>query len=230
MKKPDEITGTFQRLEWMAVQAWKDLKSVYYANTLVWRWLKSGALVFLGFCVWAGAAVVLSVRPEWSILHLVMAYGFLLVFWGPLTHFLIVPLVIRLRRTATNPHVRRIVRHGGKINLTIFFTIVVILAVIQPGFMLLEFSPLQDDPSPEVEGTLSCEASTGDLYSCEITDGSGFDHAVMIADGDVIDRADDPPYRLEVRQSEVEATTVRIQLRSQDESPLRTYVESLPTG
>jgi hypothetical protein len=71
-------------------QAWADLLSVYYANTPVWRWLKSGGLVLFGLAVWSGANVLYSYVPEWEGLTYVMAYGFLVIIWGLLTHFLVV--------------------------------------------------------------------------------------------------------------------------------------------
>jgi hypothetical protein len=70
---------------WYARQGWRDLLSVYYANTAVWRWLKSGTLVFFGFFLWAGSTVLQSVTG-WTFLNYTMAYGFLLLAWGPFTH------------------------------------------------------------------------------------------------------------------------------------------------
>ena len=208
----------------MLRQAWSDLKSVYYANTPVWRWLKSGALVFLGLCTWAGAAVVLSVRPEWTFLYLVMAYGFLLVFWGPLTHFGIVPLVLRLRRSASHPTIRAIARHGGKINLTIFFTLVILLAIAQPGIMLLEFSPGLSEPGTEVSGSINCEGPVDSVFTCNITNPSGFDHAVIMSGGTVIDRADEEPYTMTIHEDEIVNNQFRVVLRDDDEGTLRTRV------
>lgn len=226
MDKPDSVSGHLATLRWIIGQAWSDLKSVYYANTFVWRWLKSGALVFLGFCLWAGAAVLLSVRPGWTVLYLVMAYGFLLVFWGPLTHFGVVPLVLRLRRTSTNPTVRKIIRHAGKINLTIFFTIVVIFAIVQPGFMLLEFSP-PGETGADVQGDIVCTGPDEGDITCEVQNAADFDHAVILVGGEVIDRADEPPYHLEFSTDEVDDSRYLVQLRAEDGSVLQTRSESI---
>ena len=205
----------------MAGQAWSDLKSVYYANTPIWRWLKTGALVFLGFCVWAGASVVLSVRPEWTWLYFVIAYGFLLVLWGPLTHLLIVPLVLKTRRTAQHPRLQQLARHGGKINLTVFFTLVIILATMQPGIMLLEFSPPTGE-TVDVRGDISCEGPENDYITCEVRNDRGFDHAVIISGGTVIERADEPPYQMEFHVDELEGDRYLVQLRDADGNNLRT--------
>ena len=224
MKKPAHVRGPWKTIRWILRQAWSDLKSVYYANTPVWRWLKSGALVFLGLCTWAGAAVVLSVRPEWTFLTFVMAYGFLLVFWGPLTHFGIVPLVLKVRRTASHPLIRAIGRHGGKINLSIFFILVILLAIVQPGVMLLEFSPGIGEPGTDVSGSIECSGPEDGLITCDISNPSGFDHAVIMTGGTVVDRADEEPYRMSIHEEEVVNNQFRVVLRAEDESPLRTRV------
>lgn len=224
MKKPANVQGTIPTMRWIIRQAWSDLKSVYYANTPVWRWLKSGALVFLGLCIWAGASVVLSVRPEWSVLYLFIAYGFLLVLWGPLTHFAIVPTIIKLRRTATHPVVRTIVRHGGKINLTVFFMLVIVLAIVQPGVMLLEFGGA-GDTGAEVRGQVECTEEESQI-TCEIHNPGGFDHAVVLAGGDVLDRDDEEPYRLEFAREDLPNSRYLVQLRDPDGNVLRTTSHS----
>ena len=228
MKKPPHVHGPIATIRWMVRQAWSDLKSVYYANTPVWRWFKSGALVFLGFCTWAGAAVLLSVRPEWTFLYFLLAYGFLLVLWGPLTHFAIVPGLLRLRRKATHPISRFVSRHGGKLNLTVFFMLVIILATLQPGIMMLEFSPPGADAGEDVSGSVVCTEPEPDIISCEVQDAEGFDHAVLVVDGEDIDTATDPPYELRLDTTTVDATTYRVQLRDADGNTLRTVVRRLP--
>lgn len=227
MQKPADVHGPIAMGQWVIRQAWADLKSIYYANTPIWRWLKSGALLFLGFCVWAGAAVVLSVRPDWTFLYLVMAYGFLLVFWGPLTHFGIVPLILRLRRGATHPVVRTLARHGGKINLSIFFVLVLVLAVYQPGFMLLEFAPGVGEPTERVQGSIECDDPVDGMISCEVTNPGGFDHVVVLSGDGVIAQADEEPYRVEFAVDDVESGRYLVQLRDADGNNLRTISRSV---
>lgn len=222
MQKPADVEGTRATLRWMGAQAWRDLKSVYFANTPVWRWLKSGALLFLGLFTWAASAVLLSIRPEWTFLYLPMAYGFLLIVWGPLTHFLIVPLVLRVRRTAQHPTVRLVARNAGKINLTIFFTLVVLLAIVQPGIMLLEFAPGVGDTTTEVRGEIECSGPEDGVITCEVRNPAGFDHVVALSGGEVIDRADAEPYRLEFHRDDVTDGRYLVQLRDADGNNLRT--------
>jgi len=70
--------------------------------------------------------VLLAYWTDSVTVRYALAYGFVLILWGPLTHLLVVPAVIRLRRTAENPTVRRIVRHGSKINFATFLVIVAV--------------------------------------------------------------------------------------------------------
>lgn len=193
-------------LRWYVTQMWRDLLSVYYANTPIWRWFKSAALIFLGFFLWTSGAVLLSVRPKWTVLHYVMAYGFLLLFWGPLTHFVVVPATIRLRRTARHPIAQGLSRNAGKINLAIFFALVIVLGAITPSVMLLEFAPLAGDGNgTDVRGDLVCHTGE-EVVSCHIEGAQGIDHVVVTSGGDVVATADEPPFEFEVRIDELDET------------------------
>ncbi|WP_436935971.1 hypothetical protein [Halovenus marina] len=211
-------------------QYWRDLLSVYYANTPVWRWLKSAALVFLGFFAWMGGSVLLSVQPGWTFLHYVMAYGMLVVAWGPFTHFVVVPLTIRLRRTADHPVTRAFSRNSGTINLTIFFALVVVLGTVTPGFMLLEFS-LSSDGGTDVTGDLSCEVGET-VVTCEITDPSGFDRVVVTSGGETIVTVDEPPYTFEFEQDVLVETRTgreyRVSLQDENGDRVRRFVRIVP--
>lgn len=219
-------------VRWYLRQMWRDLLSIYYANTPVWRWLKSGALVFLGFFLWMGGNILLSVKPGWTVLHYAMAYGFLLVFWGPFTHFVVVPLTIRLRRTAERPLVRKFSRNTGKINLTIFFILVAIFGTVLPGVMMLEFSPAPgDEASADVSGEVVCDVN--DLISCHVEDPSGFDHVVVTSGGTVVATAEEPPYEFEIHRDDLTETRTgkefQVDFRDQDDTTLRRHVRSVPT-
>jgi len=186
-------------------QSWRDLLSVYYANTPIWRWLKSGALLFLGIGLWAGGSAVHSVTGWRPILY-VMAYGFLLIVWGPFTHMALVPLTIRLRRNAQSKVGRVFSRNSGKINLTIFALCIIALATFAPGVMLLDFSlSTSGDSGPTVSGDLVCESGE-DTVSCEVIDPQGIDHVVVFADDERIDRIEGPPFNFTVDNSDLTET------------------------
>ena len=188
----------------LARQAWRDLLSVYYANTPIWRWFKSGGLMVLGFFCWSAAALLLSYRPEWTFLHYVMAYGFVLILWGPLTHFGVVPLAIRLRRTATSPVARFFSRHASKLNLATFIAVVIVVGAIQFSPMMLDFQgTIVGDSGPEVSTDLNCETED-DLITCQLTNPEGVDHAVVSSGDRDVKVVDDPASPFELRIDELQ--------------------------
>lgn len=218
----------------VVVQMWRDVKSVYYANTPIWRWLKSGTLVFLGLALWSGANVLLSNRPDWGWLTYVMAYGFILVAWGPLTHFLLVPLAIRLRRTAEHPLTRAVARHASKLNLTVFFTIVLVVATFAPGIMLLDFSGALGggDGAPDASATVECDRPTDGTVACSVGTTGPVDHVVVTSGSRELAVVEDgPPYEFEVPVDDLaDATTGKefvVELRDGDGATLRRYVQTV---
>lgn len=178
--------------------------SIYYANTPIWRYLKSGGLAVLGLFCWSAASLLYSYRPDWTFLYYVMSYGFVLVLWGPLTHFVIVPLVIRLRRTADHPVTRVISRHGSKLNLTTFLVIVIVLGAFPVAPMTLDFAgPLSDDSAADVSTDLVCEQED-DLLTCHLTDPAGVDDVVVTSAGEEVTDVDDPTAEFEIRVDDLE--------------------------
>lgn len=208
-------------------QGWRDLLSVYYANTPIWRWLKSGALLFFGFGIWAAGSVVHSVTDWWPLLY-VMAYGFLLIFWGPFTHMVVVPVTIRLRRTAQSKPARVFSRNSGKINLAIFFTCVVALATFFPGVMLLEFTPTLPGDGTDWSGDLVCEEGD-DVVTCEVVDSEGIDHVVVTSGGETLRTVEEPPFAFELRTDELDETRTglrfEVEFRDADGNTLQRLVE-----
>lgn len=216
----------------IANQAWRDLLSIYYANTPVWRWLKSGTLVFFGFFLWMGGNVLLSVKPDWTFLHYVMAYGFLLIAWGPFTHLVVVPLTIRLRRTGEHRLARIFARNSGKINLSIFFLLVIIIGTVTPAVMLFEFSPsLGGGGQPDVSGDVVCDFGETTV-SCHVEEPEGIDHVVVTSGGEELARADDPPYAFEIETDNIAETRTgkefRIDFRDENGKSLRRFVRTVP--
>ncbi|SDQ43912.1 hypothetical protein [Natronobacterium texcoconense] len=185
-------------------QAWRDTLSIYYANTPIWRVLKSGGLLVFGLFCWSAASLLLSYVPEWTFLHYVMAYGFVLIFWGPLTHFVIVPLAIRLRRTAEHPVARTFARQASKINLSTFLLIVLVLGTAPISPMMLDFgAPLSDDSSPDVDTDLVCSEGE-EVITCHLTDPAGVDHAVVTSGENELKVVDDPESEFEIRIDDLE--------------------------
>lgn len=215
-------------------QLWRDLLSVYYANTPAWRWLKSGTLVVFGFFCWTGSSVLRSYRPGWGFLTYTMAYGFLLIVWGPLTHLGVVPAAIRLRRTAERPLVRTLARQASKLNLSVFLTLVLILGTVTPGVMTFEYSsPLADggDAAADAGADVVCE-DRGDLVACHLEAVEGADRVVVTSGGAELRTLEGPPYEFELRKSELaDGATGKqfvVELRDAEGETLRRYVQTVP--
>lgn len=208
---------------------WRDALSIYYANTPTWRWLKGGTLVLFGLFCWSAANVLRSYRPEWALLTYVMAYGVVLIVWGPLTHLVLLPMIITLRRRGVGGRWRPVLRHVTKINLTVFFAIVLVLGTLAPGAMVLDFSGALEGAGDggDVEADLVCER-VDSAVQCEIDDAGGVDHVVVFSGGDRLRTLEHPPFRFEVALSELESTVtgrdLTVELRDADGDTLRRYV------
>lgn len=208
-------------------RAWRDLLSIYYANTPIWRLLKSVGLLFFGFFCWSASNLVLSYGVDWTILQYTRAYGFVLILWGPLTHAVIVPLVIRLRRTADRPSLRAIARHGSKLNLSIFLAIVLVLATAPISPMVLDFqSALGGDSGPDVDPDLTCTGADGEI-SCEVADPTGVDRVIVTSGDQELRRVEDPPYAFTIRESELQEAVGQkefvVEVQDEDGDTVRRY-------
>ncbi|MBZ6496760.1 hypothetical protein [Natrinema longum] len=227
----DATASPLQFLRRAIGQAWRDLLSVYYANTPIWRLFKSAGLLFFGFFCWSASSLVLSYGIEWTILEYTRAYGFVLILWGPLTHAVIVPLVIRLRRTAEHPVVRAVARNGSKINLSVFLAIVLILGTVPISPMLLDFqSPLESASGSDVNPDLSCTRSDG-IVSCSLSESEGIDSVVVTSGNREIERVEEPPLEFTFREDDLEEVVGQkefvVELRDEDGETLRRYRRSV---
>lgn len=228
---PDDVDHPESPLRWtrrVIRGAWNDLLSVYYANTLIWRLLKSAALIFLGFFCWSGANLLLSYQPEWNVVYYVMAYGFALLFWGPFTHFVVVPMVIRMRRSGEGGIRQRFARHGSKLNLTVFLVIVLLLGTFPPGVMTFEFQvPAGGGDSNDVNPQLQCTKSD-EVIHCHLTDARGIDHVVVSSGGERLETIEEPPFDFDVNVNELETVNgdkqFTVELRDEDGDVIRRYI------
>ena len=174
---PVELTARLCR------NGWNTLHTVYYANTPSWRVLKSGALLFFGFFLWAGANVLLSYEPSWWVLHYPMAYGFVLVFYGPFHHLVVIPLALRWRRRGDGTRTR-VGRHLPNAGLAAFLVAVVVLGTA-PGLvgpMAFDFDATLDGTGVDVDPELLCTKGThetGTDIHCHLTEADGSDHDVL---------------------------------------------------
>jgi hypothetical protein len=228
--------GPGSPLQWarnVLAGVWRDLKSVYYANTTIWKVLKSATLLFFGFFLWSGSNLLLSYQPGWDVLYYVMAYGFVLLLWGPLTHLVVVPFVIRMRRSGAGGLARFVSRHGSKANLATFLLVVLILGTAPLGVMTFEFqlpSGGGDDVNPRLECTRS-----GETVHCHLSDSRGIGRVVVTSGGETIEVVDDPPFDFDVDVGELSEDRgdrqFVVELQDENGDTLRRYsrrVEMIP--
>jgi len=229
---PSEPGGPVTWIRTVVRRSWNDLRSVYYANTLIWRVFKSGALVFLGLFCWTGANLLLSYRPDWNFLWYVMAYGFLLLFWGPFTHFVVVPFVIRMRKRGGGSIAHFISRHGSKTNLSIFVILVLVLGTFPIGPMIFEFQLPASDSAGDIDPELQCTKSEEEVH-CHLSDSRGVDRLVVTSSDRTIETVDEAPFEFNVRVDDLE--TVRnqkqftVELQDSDGNTLRRYIRVVDT-
>jgi hypothetical protein len=220
-------TSVSEKLRGVFRQAWRDMLSVYYANTLIWKLLKSGALALLGVFCWAGGNLFRSYLPGTGLLNYVVAYGALVFFYGPFTHLVIVPLVIRWRKK--QGFLNKLARRLSKINITVFIILVLVVGTYPPGFLLLDFdvSSGGTDVNPE----LTCDQG-GEVITCELTEAEGVAQVVVTSGGNELVVLEEPPYEFEVRRDEmVESVGQKrfvVELRDEDGSMVRRFSRSVP--
>lgn len=223
-------TGIPARLGDIVKQAWHDLLSVYCANTPVWRLLKTGALVFLGLFLWMGGNVLLAYWPNLTVLQFVAAYGFVLLLWGPLTHLVVVPGIIRLRREANRLPIRRVVEHASKLNYGVFLAVVVVVGATTPGVLLFDFTTALGDSASPVDAEVACDVES-ETVSCHLESHHSVDHVVLVSGGEELDRAAKPPYRVTApRKKLAKGPTGRqyvIELRNADGETVRRFVRTV---
>lgn len=220
-------TSVVEKLTGVVRQAWRDMLSVYYANTVIWRLLKSGALAFLGVFCWAGGNLFKSYLPGATWLNYVIAYGALVFFYGPFTHLVIVPLVIRWRRK--QGFLNKLARKMSKLNLTVFIVLVIIVGTYPPSIMLLDFdvSSGGTDVNPE----LTCDYGE-EVVACELTEAEGVAQVVVTSGGNELVVLEEPPYEFEVRRDDmVESVGQKrfvVELRAEDGSMVRRFSRAVP--
>lgn len=217
------------------VGAWRTLVTVYYANSLSWRAFKSGALVFFGFFLWASANLLLSYQPAWWPLNYVMAYGFVLIPYGPFHHLVVIPLYIRWRREG-----RRLSLGGHlhlpNLSLAAFLAVVLVLGTFPAaaGPMTFDFGPQLEASGVDVNPDLACTKSTvgGEtVVHCHLTESEGIAVVAVESGGERVLVDEEPPFEFTVREGQLTEVVgqqqFQVVLLDEDENELRRYTRTL---
>lgn len=180
---------------------WRSIKTVYYANSLSWRALKSGALVFFGFFLWSSSNLLLSYQPTWDWLTYPMAYGFVLVWYGPIHHAVVIPLSLRLRKRVDDWS--RVGRRLPNAMLVAFLVLVVVLGTYPVGPMAFEFGG-GGDGGPDIDPTLACsKAADASSVHCHLEGAAGVDHVVVESGGKQLAVDREAPFEFTVETAEM---------------------------
>lgn len=208
---------------------WRSLKTVYYANSVSWRALKSGALVFFGFFLWASANLLLSYQPTWTWLNYPMAYGFLLVVYGPIHHVVVIPLALRLRKRTDDWS--RVGRRLPNAMLVLFLLVVVVLGTSPIGAMTFSFAG-GGGGGADVNPVLTCTKSPDQgTVHCHLTNAEGVDHVVVQSAGQrlAVDRS--APFEFTVETGEMAEIggqkQFQVLMNDEDGNTLRRYTRTV---
>ena len=220
---------------WVAVglrDAWRTMRSVYYANSLSWRFLKSGALVFLGFFLWSASNLLLSYQPTRTWLHYPMSYGFLLILYGPVHHFLVIPLGIRWRRGSDGP--TRVGRRLPTAGLALFLVAVVVLGTAPTAPVVFDFQSSLEGAGADVNPDLLCtqSAASGEtVVHCHLTESEGVDHVVVMSGGERVTVDREPPFDFDISERQLTSVTgekqFQVVLKDTDGDTIRRYTRTL---
>jgi len=190
----------------LSTRLWRTVKSIYFASTPAWQFLKSGALLMLGFFCWSAANLLLSYEPSWHWPYFFMAYGALLIPYGPFTHLVLVPHVLPwLRRRARGSPLHALGRHLTLTSLTLFFTAVVGLGLFPPSFMQIDFRAAASGTSPDVNPTLTCTTpdDDGTAVTCHLDQTTGVGAITVESGGAQILRREDPPFSFSLHRDQL---------------------------
>lgn len=228
MNLEDTVESPWRWTKKLVVKSWRNMKSIYYANSVSWRVLKSGALFFFGFFVWASSNLLLSYQPTWTFLYYPMAYGFALIPYGPFTHLVVVPLMIRLRRSG-----HWINRYLTKTNLTVFILIVIILGTFPPSIMVFDFQSTLEESGLDIDPALTCtrgEQGNSSVIHCHLSESRGIDSVAVETSGRQVLVDDSPPFEFNIDENELTETVgqkqFQVVLRDENGDTIRRYTRT----
>jgi len=187
--------------------AWNTVLTIYYANSLSWRALKSGGLFAFGFFLWAGSNILLSYQPGWTVLHYTMAYGFVLIGYGPFHHLVVIPLAIRLRRQGGTR--TRIGKHLPNAGLAVFLVAVLVLGTFPVGPVTASFQSVRHGSSTDVNPDVHCveqvDAAGTTAIHCRLSNVAGVGRVVAESGGTRLATDDSSPFAFTIDAAAVES-------------------------
>jgi len=228
----DTTTSPTTHIRRTVRQTWNTVLTVYYANSLSWRALKAGALFFLGFFVWAGSNILYSYQPTWTFLQYPMAYGFLLIVYGPIHHIVVIPLALRWRRRSGTK--QTVGKRLPNTMLTLFVVAILVLGTFPAGPMTIDFASALEESGADINPDLACVKHTGESGAevhCHFTNAKGVSTVEVESGGTTIATDEDAPFEFTIAESDMETVVgekqFRVILKDDDGNVLRRYTRRL---
>lgn len=212
---------------------WLGYKALYYASTPAWQVLKSGALFILGIFCWSTGNLLLSYEPSWSWTYYLMAYGFLLIPWGPVTHLALVPHVTPfLRRRFRSVAVRFAARHLSLVNFGIFVVHVVMFGLFPPSHLTFEFDATPTETTAAaVDPALTClTAPAPHTVSCRLEASVGVSSVQVESAGEQLLILQESPFEFQLHRDRVHQIVGRrefeVHVLTEDGELIRSYTRA----
>jgi len=190
----------------LPTRLWRTIKSIYYASSPAWQFLKSGALFLFGLFCWSAANLLLSYEPSWHWPYLFMAYGVLLTPYGPFTHLVLVPHVIPwLRRRRQDSWLHVLGQHLTLTSLTLFFGAVLWLGLYPPSVMQMNFQATNSTGTADISPTLVCTEPTDReaVVSCRLEQTTGVGSIRVESGGTQQLERTEPPFAFSLRREQL---------------------------
>lgn len=212
---------------------WDILRTVYWYNSVPWRLLKSVALVVLGFFCLSGANLLHSYKPHWDFLLWVMAYGFLLIIYGPIHHIIVIPGSLKLNHFDWG----RRWKLGKRIpfwTLTTFFVAVLILGWMPPDVMTFEFQALSVTERPDINPELSCDLNEKEtVITCTLSESRGIRHVEVHSGGQTVVSVSSEPFNVKIPVSKLREVVgqrqFQVVLKDEEDRMIRRFVRTMST-
>jgi hypothetical protein len=219
----------------LPTRLWRTVKSIYYASSPAWQFLKSGALFLFGLFCWSAANLLLSYEPSWHWPYFFMAYGFLLAPYGPFTHFVLVPHVIPwLRRRRRDSWLHLLGRHLTLTSLTLFFGAVLWLGLYPPSVMQMNFRAASSPGAIDVNPTLTCSEPTDReaLISCRLDQTTGVGFISVESGGTQQLQRTEPPFAFSLNREHLVEVVGQLQFQvvvhNTEGTPVRRFNRTIP--
>jgi hypothetical protein len=185
-------------------RGWEILSTVYSYNSLSWRFLKSAGLIVFGFFNLMASNLLLSYKPDWTFLYFFMAYGSLLIVYGPIHHLIVIPASLKLGRYSWARDLG-IPRWGHVCMLVLFFVAVLYFSFFPLDVMTFELKATGLTGSADISPEISCwrpeQQST--TIRCTVSNEPGIASVLVETNGEPLRTDEKAPFQFSFDESDL---------------------------